>query len=283
MIKINENILDYDNKQLKELINLSYEEVILVENLPDDKIALGKFVSRIGNHNNRKDYFFTDDEEVSITRVTNKRVNEKKIGLFADLDLAWHCHGHTRNVEHENTLMLFCSNPGNNKYGITGWCNARKAYYDLPKDIQKILDNVQVRMDLSAFMGEIPTLYKNDGGYKLQPEDPEYPIFSGKISKGYDSTYTEIWKPLVFTHPHDQKKSLHFTPSFIVDWNYPGKDGEKMWNYLYDHLFSDKYCYYHKWKKGDMIISDQRAQLHNRTEVKGERLLYRFCVTNEKL
>ena len=148
--------------------------------------------------------------------------------------------------------------------------------------MKDIIDNINVRMDLSAFMGEIDTLYRNDGGYRLTSEDPEYPIFSGKISRGYESTYKEIWKPLVYVHPIDGKKSLHFCPSFIVDWDYEG-DGETLWNTIYDHLFSDTYCYYHTWEQGDMIISDQRASLHNRTEVQGDRLLYRFCVNNENL
>lgn len=283
MIIINENILDYDDKQLLELIHLSYNDTLLVKNLPDDKKALGRFVSRIGNHNNRSKFFFTDDEEISITRVTNKRIDNKKIGLFADLDLAWHCHGHTRDVVHENTLLLYCSKPGDSGYGVTGWCNARKAYYDLEPEVQRKLDAINIKMDLLAFMGERPTLGKNDGGYKLTPSDPEYPIFTGITSKGYNSTYKDIWKPLVFTHPHDNKKSLHFTPSFIVNWDYKESDSKELWNFLYDHLFQDKYCYYHNWEPGDMIISDQRAQLHNRTEVKGDRLLYRFCVTNGNL
>tara|TARA_B100000073_G_C23733915_1_gene571625 strand:- start:428 stop:1303 length:876 start_codon:yes stop_codon:yes gene_type:complete len=282
MIQLDENILDYDDKKLREFINLSFDETILIKNLPDDKPALGNFINRIGKHGNRPDLFWSDPEEITITRVTNKRVDGKKIGLFADLDLCWHCHGHTRNVDHENTLMLYCSDPGDNNYGITGWCNSRKAFYDLPKSIQEELVDVKVRMDALAFMGERPTLHKNDGGYLLKPEDPEYPIMTGKITKGYESTYSEVWKNLVYRHPVDGKYSLHFAPSFIVDWTYEG-NSEEMWDYLYDHVFSDKYCYYHKWNSGDMIVSDQRSQLHNRSEVKGSRLLYRFCVDNSNM
>ena len=236
MIQLDENILDYDDKKLREFINLSFDETILIKNLPDDKPALGNFINRIGKHGNRADLFWSDPEEITITRVTNKRVDGKKIGLFADLDLCWHCHGHTRNVDHENTLMLYCSDPGDNNYG----------------------------------------------GYLLKPEDPEYPIMTGKITKGYESTYSEVWKNLVYRHPVDGKYSLHFAPSFIVDWTYEG-NSEEMWDYLYDHVFSDKYCYYHKWNSGDMIVSDQRSQLHNRSEVKGSRLLYRFCVDNSNM
>ena len=281
-IIVNENVLDYTDAQLNDLITSSYDDIILVKNLPDDKQALSEFVARIGTHNNQKEYFFTDPDEQSITRVTNKRVDGQKIGLFADLDLAWHCHGHTRNVVEENTLLLYCSSPGDPEYGVTGFCNSRKAYNDLSESMKYDLDRIEVRMDLSAFMGEIDTLYKNDGGYRLTPDDPEYPIFSGKISEGYESTYKETWKPLVFVHPVDGKRSLHFCPSFIVNWDYEG-DGESLWNTIYDHLFSDTYCYYHTWEQGDMIISDQRASLHNRTEVQGDRLLYRFCVNNENL
>ena len=83
MITINENILNYSDNQLKELIVASYDNIILIENLADDKKALGEFVSRIGVHSNRNEYFFTDPDEPTITRVTNKRVDNKKIGLFA--------------------------------------------------------------------------------------------------------------------------------------------------------------------------------------------------------
>ena len=107
MIQLDENILDYDDKKLREFINLSFDETILIKNLPDDKKALGNFINRIGKHNNKPHLFWSDPEEITITRVTNKRVDGKKIGLFADLDLCWHCHGHTRNVDHENTLMLY--------------------------------------------------------------------------------------------------------------------------------------------------------------------------------
>lgn len=286
------DLFNLSDQELKDFVCVLPNDIYLIKNVEDNKRKLSDFMSRIGRHKNREDFYFTDPEEVSITRVTNKRINGKKIGLFADLDLCWHCHGQTRKSVPELTLALYCSNPGDNAGGVTGFCNTRKAYYDLPNEVKNQVDNIEIRYDVRAFMGEIPPLHKHDGGYKLQPNDPEYPIFTGKMlntdgTTSYTSSFEEVWKPLVWEHPNDGKKALQFTPSFIVDWRYKDKtkidNSKDLWNMLYDHVFSDVYCYYHTWSKGDFIFSDQKASLHNRTEVKGERLLYRFCVDNSNM
>jgi taurine dioxygenase len=286
------DLLNASDKELKDFVKAIPEHhLILLRDIPDDKEKLREVVNRIGKTYIRPEgLYFTDPDAVEITRVTNARDDEgNKIGLFADLELCWHSNGTLRKDVKQITLMLYCVNPGDTNYGITGFCNMRKAYEDIPEDIKKIIDTIEVRHSMKAFAGEVPSVGKNDGGYKLTPDDPEYEIFNGSnVNSQGNTTYTTetegVWKPLVCNHPWHGKKALYFIPSVIVEWRsteYPDFDSEWLWNYLYDHAFQDKYVYKHTWKPGDFIFNDQWYGLHNRTEVKGERLMWRFCTDNK--
>lgn len=285
------DLMNASDAELKEFVKTIPDyHFILLRNIPSDKDKLVKIVNKMGKTYIRPEgLYFTDPDAVEITRVTNARDDDgKKMGLFADLELCWHSNGTLRKNVPQITLMLHCVKPGDPDHGITGFCNMKQAYKDLPEEIKDLIDTMEVRHSMKAFAGEIPSIGKNDGGYKLTPDDPEYEIFNGtNVNNQGTTTYTtekeKVWKPLVVTHPWHGEKALYFIPSVVVEWRnpaYPDFDSEWLWNYLYDHCFQEKYIYRHKWQPGDMIFNDQYYGLHNRTEVKGDRLLWRFCTDN---
>jgi taurine dioxygenase len=290
-VELDFNLLTASNEDLKEFVKIIPDHhLILIRNLPTDKSKLVEVINKIGKTFIRPEgLYFTDPEAIEITRVTNARDEQgKKLGLFADLELCWHSNGTLRKDVKQVTLMLYCVKPGDLGYGITGFCNMRKAYEDLPDDVKDLIDSMEVRHSMKAFAGEIPSIGKNDGGYKLTQDDPEYEIFNGSnVNRQGETLYTtekeEVWKPLVVTHPWHGQKALYFIPSVIVEWRnpkYANFDSNWLWNYLYDHCFQEKYIYQHEWKPGDMIFNDQYYGLHNRNEVRGDRLLWRFCTDN---
>jgi taurine dioxygenase len=288
-IEVNFDLLNANDNKLQDFVKMIPEHhLLLLKNVPSKKDKLVNVINRIGKTFTRPDggLYFTDPDAFEITRVTNARDNAgKKIGLFADLELCWHSNGTLRKNVQQVTLMLHCVKPGDTNYGITGFCNMKQAYNDLPNNIKELIDSMEVRHSMKAFAGEVPPVGKNDGGYKLTPDDPEYEIFNGTNSNkdGYTTEQEQCWKPLVVTHPWHGKKALYFIPSVVVEWrnpNNPDFDSNWLWNYLYDHCFQEKYIYRHKWEAGDMIFNDQYYGLHNRTEVKGDRLLWRFCTDN---
>jgi|TARA_B110000240_G_scaffold133644_1_gene148375 alpha-ketoglutarate-dependent taurine dioxygenase len=284
------NLLQATQEELNDFVKkIPDHHFILLRNVPSNKEKLVEAVNKMGRSSTvqKKTVFWADQDSLEITRVTNARDEEgKKTGLFADLDLCWHSNGGLREKVKQVTLMLHCVNPGNPEYGITGFCNMKQAYKELPNDVKELIETMEVRHSMAAFTGEGPTVGKNDGGYKLTPEDPEYEIFDGSNGKKHHggTTYTDqVWKPLVVTHPWHGEKALYFIPSLIEEWRnptHPDFNSDWLWNYLYDHAFQDKYIYKHKWQPGDMVFNDQYYGLHNRTEVKGERLLWRFCTDN---
>lgn len=290
-VQVEADIFNMTDRELEQFVRqIPNHHFLLLKNVPHDKQKLVEFADRIGDSMVPDEgYFFSDDDHVQITRVTNKRDDDgNKIGLFADLELCWHCNGGLRKNVKQITLMLYCDKPGDQDYGITGFCNTRAAYEDLPNDVKQLVDRIVVRHSTKAFTSETQTIGRNDGGYALTPEDPEYPIFNGtQLTEEGNTTYTAetngLWKPLVATHLWNKTKSLYFTPSFICEWKHlDGVDFDEqwLWEYLYNHTYQDKYIYKHRWESGDFIINDQWHGMHNRTEVKGDRNMYRFCVDN---
>ena len=293
-IEVDFDPLNSKNKLLERFVRAIPEHnLILIRNIPKNKSKLVKMINRIGKtHIRPEGLYYTDPDAIEITRVTNQRdINGSKIGLFADLELCWHCNGTLRKDVKETTLILYCVKPGKKSHGVTGFCNTRKAYEDLPENVKKLIEKIKVRHSMKAFSNEIPTLHKGDGGYSLTQDDPEYEIFSGKNknSKGktaYVSELEDLYKPLVCTHPLYEKKSLYFIPSAITHWYHEEGihfDSEKLWDFLYEHTFQEKYVYRHHWCSGDIIFNDQWYGMHNRTEVKGDRFLWRFCIDNSAI
>lgn len=272
---------------------LPYYNVVLLRNLDLTKKQLTDIMAIIGKSKSPSQYF-NDKEYPDIFHVTNKRDEKgRKLGLFADLELGWHSNGTLRPKVREIILSLYCKQPGEDS--ITSFCNTREAYEDLPNYIKELVDNIDTKINFHAFTGKIKTIGANDGGYKLTSDDPEHAIFAGKI-KG--ATQHEIVhnvdnsgqegpiKPLVVQHPWTGQKSLYFQCNFITDWwHRSGQDFDSkgLWDFLFNHLFQEKYIYHHKWKTGDWLWADQWNSFHRRNVVKGERALYRMCCDNHNL
>lgn len=292
-VQLDFNFLNADLNQLHNLAKAIPEHnFVLIKNVKPNKTRLNSQIHKIGKSYIRPEgLYFYDDDHAEIVRVTNKRIDGEKIGLFADDDLCWHADGCLRNNIKQTTLILYCDKPGDKGYGITGFCNTKQAYEDLNLETKKLVENIEVRHSADAFANKIPTVGKNDGGYNIQKDDKEYEIFNGSNAKDNGSTvYTTekeaVFKPLVHFHPWHGEKSINFTPSIITEWQY--KDGSKidlsvsndLWNYLYNHIFQEKYVYQHQWEQGDLIFNDQWYTMHNRTAVKGDRSLWRWHIDN---
>ena len=280
---------------------LPYYNVVLLRNLDLTKKQLTDIMSTIGKGKS-PGHWFHDKDFPDIVTVTNKRDEDgNKIGLFADLELGWHCNGVLRELVREISFSLYCEKPGIDS--VTSFVNTREAYDDLPTDIKELVNNIDCKISFHAFSGEVETIGSNDGGYRLTPDDPEYAVFTGQINsvnietikdahgKGIDFSEDRYGsgfhvKPLVATHPWTAQRSLFFVNNFITDWwhrNGQDFDSKGLWDFLFNHLFQEKYIYHHKWKTGDWLWADQWNSFHRRNAVKGDRLLYRLCCDNHHL
>lgn len=256
------NLKDKSREEIREwAINIPKDNVVLFRDQDLSKEDLVNIYKGIGRtYAPRKKEFFCDDEYPELFRVTNKRVNGEKTGVFADKELDWHSNGNARDQGKECCIALYCVQEGIDS--VTSFCDMRQAYRDLPIEMKDELDYIE------CLYG-----FENGTFYDLEEDDKELEMFKNR------GIYLDgIKRHLVYQHPYDNYAGLYFTFHYIrevynntTDWNF-------LYKYLLDHCFQDKYIAHHYWKPGDLIFMDQYHSLHKRNEVKGERLLYRTAL-----
>jgi alpha-ketoglutarate-dependent 2,4-dichlorophenoxyacetate dioxygenase len=71
--------------------------------------------------------------------------------------------------------------------------------------------------------------------------------------------------PLVRTLPRSQRRSLYLAShaSRIVDWPVP--EGRLLLRDLIEHATQREFVYRHAWRRGDLVIWDNRATMHRAT------------------
>jgi len=286
--------IDFCNATDDELDELCHlipkHNLILAQNQTVDKIKAAKAAQRMAGFTDEQvrsrdwlesrygKFFYTDEDNAITFRVTNERNAEGKIqGLFADYELGWHCNNTAQDEDDKHVVMMLMDRPGDPDYGITSFVNTKLAYEELDPVMRKLVDEIEIEISFDAFRGKADPLHQaNDAGYPIPPEDPLYDIFARKAG-----AKPGFFKPLVCGHPWHEGRALYFLPNSITGWRH--KQGKKfnskgLWNYLIDHVYNERYMYHHRWSHGDLIINDQYFGFHKRTEPRGDRWMWRWCI-----
>jgi taurine dioxygenase len=73
----------------------------------------------------------------------------------------------------------------------------------------------------------------------------------------------DAFHPIVRTHPHTGRKALFISPRFTLGIkNMEDGEAQRLLDELFDHLINTRFIYHHKWRKGDLVIWDNRQTLH---------------------
>lgn len=103
-----------------------------------------------------------------------------------------------------------------------------------------------------------------------------------KLSNNDEQKTPPVSHPLVRTHPETGRKSLYINPNRID--HIEGmlqEEGDALLDRLYAHAFEERFHYRHRWKKGDMLIWDNRCTMHRASsdlEPGMRRLLHRILL-----
>lgn len=102
------------------------------------------------------------------------------------------------------------------------------------------------------------------------------------LSDEAKAKYPDVRQPLVYSHPDTGRESLWLCPEVIVGIE-GMEDGEAraLLAELQSKVIAPAYRYDHKWRKGDLVVWDNRAVLHTATLFDYEkhlRLLYRTTI-----
>ena len=148
----------------------------------------------------------------------------------------------------------------------TIFINCYKVYQNLPKNLKsKVFNLFAVHKHLSRRnVSEVSKL--TDEQKKLTPD---------------------VKHPLLRTHPLSNKKSLYINPNridHIVGFN--EKESDKILDELYKFSFNSRFQYSHIYKKGDLVIWDNRCTMHKANSdynIDELRVMHRVMLEGEKV
>ena len=139
---------DMSNEEIRVWAkNLASDNVVLLRNQDCEKSDLVRIYDSIGrvckpvDRKTGKKEFFADDDYPQLMRVTNKRKDGEKIGIFADKELDWHSNGNAREQGKECCVALYCVEEGTDS--VTSFCDMRQSYRDLSDDVKEEVSKIE--------------------------------------------------------------------------------------------------------------------------------------------
>jgi taurine dioxygenase len=190
---------------------------------------------------------------------------------YPDIGLVWHQNGqrpaemwHTDHTNRERppaaTVLYGVEIPS--RGGGTSVANMRAAYVALPEDERQRLGTLKTLNSLDQ-----------ENADTTRPEDWE------KFSK-------PIIHPMVRTHPVHGSRAVffHITKTLMIEGMSP-EDSRTYLQDLIDRMIRPEITYHHAWRKGDVLVIDDRATMHRAHgdyDRSQKRVLWRIIVEGDR-
>jgi taurine dioxygenase len=196
-----------------------------------------------------------------VHEVSNRHTD--KSGKRVKHGAGWHTD-HTNHVRPPKYTCLYAvSLPSSG--GDTSVVNMRAGYEALPDEVKRRIEGMKT---VNVFQGSASATYSGQSADAQAERKPE-----------------PVLQPLVRTNADNGKRALYFHP--VKTENIVGMSPAESQALLDDLLarsVRDEFIYRHKWRKGDMLLWDNRAAMHRAHfdyDPNGYRLLYRVLVRGE--
>jgi taurine dioxygenase len=149
----------------------------------------------------------------------------------------WHTDGAYNQAPFKATQLYALAVPS--RGGNTLFANGYAAYDALPQRLKERLDGVIGAFSFGGRRGK---------SRLLNPEDQDW---------------TPVHHPIVHTHPETGRKSLYFDPGKIVGFvGIDDREGDELIAELNGRMIVPEAEYHHVWRKGDIVIWDNRCSYH---------------------
>lgn len=126
--------------------------------------------------------------------------------------------------------------------GDTQFVNVHASYEDLPPETKSRIDPLKV---LHVYLSS------------------RSPRRKAVLSQEEKDRIPETWQPLVSRHPESGRKGLYLNTAHMERIEgMPDEEAFKLIGELMAHATQPRYEYRHKWRRGDMVIWDNRSVLH---------------------
>jgi len=190
----------------------------------------------------------------NIMLISNIRENGETIGALPDGEMMFHHDTIHRDEPHKATLLYSVEIPTYG--GDTLFASGTAAYDALDPAMKKKLEG------LKAVNFYVYNSVKRDD------------------KQGVDATSQAV-HPVVRTHEETKRKALYINRLMSIRIEgMSDAESEPLLNFLYDHSEKPEFVYTHVWRKGDLIVWDNRCSSHARTDFPSDqrRLLLRTTV-----
>jgi taurine dioxygenase len=148
--------------------------------------------------------------------------------------------------------------------GDTQFTNMYLAYADLPDDLKRAIDGLKV-------------VHKYNSSRKGTRV--------AELSAAAMAAMPDAIHPVVRTHPETGRRALYLNPNRMEQIvGLERKDSDALLDQLTAHATGQKYQYRHRWRRGDLVIWDNRCTMHkaNADYPDGERrLMHRIVVAGD--
>ena len=180
-----------------------------------------------------------------VTVVTNVRDNGKPVGILGDGEIVWHSDFSFKERPTAARMLVAMEVPPQDRGGNTLFLNAYAAYDALPDDYKRRLSGKTIKQG-----NIVDTAMKLRPGASLQDDirytpGPSHPIIS---------THPETGCNVLFL---GRRHAAYVNGLSIAE-------SEAFLDELWAYATQERFCYTHRWNKGDVVVWDNRATVHRR-------------------
>ena len=163
--------------------------------------------------------------------------------IFQKVNALWHTDSSYRYVPAYASLLYGIEvMPDDAVGGRTGFSNMVLAYEALSDALKALIEPLHM-------------VHSYEHGRRMFASLPP-------LSNFEKNAVPPVSHPLVRVHP-DGRRSLFMTANAGNEISgMPLEEGQALHRHLVEHVSRPEFCYFHKWKKGDLVVWDNRTTLH---------------------
>jgi taurine dioxygenase len=175
--------------------------------------------------------------------ISNVVQDGTAIGSLGAGEAIWHSDMSYLAAPPTGSLLLALEVPAEG--GNTGFCNLYRALDALPADLRARIDGKTIKHDATT----------NSAGYLREGAQAV-----ADVTRSPGASH-----PIIRTHPESGRPVLFLGRRRNAYVNgLPLADSEALLDTLWSHTTNPAFTWHHRWRKGDLLLWDNRAVLHRR-------------------
>ena len=211
---------------------------------PAGHVAFAARFGEVAVHENAQ---FMLDDQPEILVLSNDRRDGRPVGVI-DAGDAWHSDFSYRPVPSLTTILFALRIPESG--GDTEFADMVAAYDALPAATRSRIDGLMA----------IHTINKlRNSRIAISPEREN----AGDYYRRRGAEQPDVTHPLVRTHPVTGRRALYVSPRFTIGIaGIDDGEAQALLDELFAHQIDPRFVYRHGWRKGDVVMWDNRSVIH---------------------